>query len=230
MVDPALFRRVDAALKDRAGRAGKGPHGQDYANLFKGLCACGSCPEHTVTIGYRSKQGLRYLRCDQSRHANCANTASFQYERLERMVLDLSGVGMQGLLANLLPKPDADPRYRRLAELEATIASREEQIQAAWNRWLSPDANANDTMRTRAEGQLERMDHEIIAYKDELTALRQELQIIAAHDDEGFHDRVRKVVGSLHRPKDKFAILSGFASLKNYGAGSNRLRCTMIAR
>jgi len=49
------------------------------------------------------------------------------------MVLDLSGeahcgaIGMQALLANLLPKPDVDPRHRRLTELEAMVLSREEQ-------------------------------------------------------------------------------------------------------
>src|SRR5262249_41199623 len=110
LIDSALFRRVDSALKDRAGRVGKGPHGQDYANLFKGLCPWGSNANHAVNIGYRSKEGLRYLRCDQSRHANCSNRASFRYDRLEQMVLDLSGVGMQSVFANLIQKPNADPR------------------------------------------------------------------------------------------------------------------------
>jgi predicted nucleic acid-binding Zn-ribbon protein len=192
LVDSALFRRVDSALKDRGGRVGKGPHGQHYANLFKGLCRCGSNADHAVNIGYRSKEGLRYLRCDQSRHANCSNRASFRYDRLEQMVLDLSGVGMQDVFASLIPKPDADPRRHRVDELEATIAIKEEQVQAAWDRWLGPDAKASQTMRERAEQQIERIDAEITAYKAELGTLRQELSIIAAYDDDGFHERVRE--------------------------------------
>src|SRR5260370_36615627 len=137
LVDPALFQRVDEALKSRAGRAGKGPYGENYPNLFKGLCECGSNPGHSFNIGYRSKERLHYPRCDQSRHSNCINVASFQIERFERIVLDLAGVGMEWIFANLVPKPEVDPRHRRVAELEAMIASREEQIQAVWNRWLS---------------------------------------------------------------------------------------------
>jgi hypothetical protein len=192
LVDPALFSRVASALKDRGGRVGKGPHGQHYANLFKGLCRCGSNADHSVTIGYRSKEGLRYLRCDQSRHANCSNRASFRYDRLEQLVLGLSGVGMQGVFASLIPKPDADPRRQRVAELEAMIAMKEEQVQAAWDRWLNPDAKASQTMRERAEQQIERIDAEIAAYKAELGSLRQELRVIAAYDDDGFHERVRE--------------------------------------
>jgi hypothetical protein len=192
LVDPALFRRVDAAIKDRAGRVGKGPHGQDYANLFKGLCRCGDNADHSVNIGYRSKEGRRYLRCDQSRHANCSNRASVRYDRLEQMVLDLSGVGMQEVFANLIPKPDADPRRHRVVELEAMIATKEEQVQAAWDRWLNSDAKASQTMRERAGQQIERMDAEIAADKAELGTLHRELSIIAAYDDERFHERVRE--------------------------------------
>ena len=191
LVESVLFHRVDSALKSRAGRAGKGPHGENYANLFKGLCRCGSDADHSVNIGYRSKEGLRYLRCDQSRHANCSNRGSFQYERFERMVLDLSGTGMQRVFANLIPKPSADPRLRRVVELDAMIASKEEQAQAVWNRWLNPD-EASQTMRERAEKQLERIDAEIAANKAELDTLRQELRLIAIHDDDGFHQRARE--------------------------------------
>jgi hypothetical protein len=99
LVSPALFQRVDAALKARSG-----PHGENYTNLFKGLCICSENPNHSVAIGYRSKEGLHYLRCEQSRHSNCPNTASFQYERLERLVLDLSSVGMQEMFASLIPR------------------------------------------------------------------------------------------------------------------------------
>jgi hypothetical protein len=81
LVTPDLFCKVDAALKARAGKAGKGPHGETYTNLFKGLSVCEANPAHSNNIGYRSKEGLHYLRCDQSRHKNCSNTAGFQYER-----------------------------------------------------------------------------------------------------------------------------------------------------
>lgn len=192
LVTPDLFQRVDSALKSKAGKAGKGPQGKTYTNLFKGLCICGDNPDHSFNIGYKSKEGLHYLRCDQSRHKNCANTESFQYERFERMVLDLSSVGIQEMFAGLIPKPAADPRHRRLAELEATIVSSEEQMQAAWNRWLNPDAKGSQSMRDRAEQQLERMDAEIARYRTEVLTLRQELRIIAAHDDAGFHQRVRQ--------------------------------------
>ncbi|MGE5271858.1 MAG: recombinase family protein [Thiohalocapsa sp.] len=191
LVDPALFYRVDAALKGRAGRAGKGPHGEHYANLFKGLCVCGHNHDHAVTIGYRSKEGLRYLRCDQSRHKNCDNKTSFQYERFERLMLELSSVAMSDLWARLLPTPTADPRRRRIAELEAMIPSREEQIEAAWKRWLDPAANSTDSMTARAEQQIERMDREVAAYKAELADLRQELNVIAAYGDKTFHERIR---------------------------------------
>lgn len=208
LVPADLFHRVDAAIKSRAGKAGKGPHGQHYANLFKGLCACEHNPDHSVTIGYRSKEGLRYLRCDQSRHKNCANKASFQYERFERLVLDLSGVGMQEMFANLLPKPNADPRHRRLAELEAIVKSGEEQMQVVWNRWLNPNAEATGSMRKRAEQQLERIDAEIAAHKDELTTLSRELRVIAAHQDDEFHDRVREARRQLETAEgdDRYAI------------------------
>jgi hypothetical protein len=192
LVTPELFYRVDAALKARTGKAGKGPQGDTYPNLFKGLLVCGSDHDHTFTIGYRSKEGLRYLRCDQSRHKNCPNITSFQYERFERLVLGLTENGMQETLANLIPKPDADLRRQRLAELEATIVSREEQMNAVWSRWLSPDAKITATLRDRAEQQLERMDAEIARYREEVTALRQELRVLAAHDDAGFHERVRQ--------------------------------------
>lgn len=191
LVEPDLFHRVDTALKAGA-KAGKGPQGKTYTNLFKGLCVCGDNPNHSVAIGYKSKEGLHYLRCEQSRHANCTNTASFQYERFERMVLDLSTQGMQEIFEGLIPKPDTDPRHRRLVELEATIISREEQMQAAWNRWFSPGAKVSESMRARAEQQLERMDAEIARYRDEIAVLRRELRVLAAHDDAGFHDRVRQ--------------------------------------
>jgi hypothetical protein len=208
LVPPDLFYRVDAALKSRAGKAGKGPHGQGYANLFKGLCVCGDNPQHAVSIGYRSKEGLRYLRCDQSRHKNCANKASFQYERFERLVLDLSGVGIQEMFANLLPRPNADPRHQRLAELEAIVKSREEQVQAVWKRWLNPEVNASASMRQRAEEQLERMDAEIVVHKAELATLSRELRVIAAHLDDEFHDRVREARRQLETAEgdDRYAI------------------------
>src|SRR5205807_5113683 len=141
--------------KARAGKAGKGPQGETYTNMFKGLCSCGANHDHSFTIGYKSQEGLHYLRCDQSRHKNCSNKASFQYERFERLVLDLSSVGIQEMFANLLPRRDADPRHRRLTELEAIVKSREEQMQVVWNRWLDPNADASQSMRQRAEQQLE---------------------------------------------------------------------------
>jgi hypothetical protein len=108
------------------------------------------------------------------------------------MVLDLSAVGFGSVLSNLIPKPDTDPRRHRLAELEAMIVSREEQMQAVWNRWLNPDANISHTMRERAEQQLQRIDADVVANKAELAALRQELRVIAAHDDDRFDERVRE--------------------------------------
>jgi hypothetical protein len=190
LVSADLFARVDAALKSKAGKAGKGPQGDTYRNLFKGLCECGANHDHSFTIGYKNKEGLHYLRCDQSRHRNCSNTASFQYERFEELMLDLTSVAMSDLLARLLPTPSADPRHRRIAELEAMIPSREEQIEAAWKRWLAPNDNAS-TMRARAEQQIERMDQEVTAYKAELADLRQQLRMLVVHDDQTFHERVR---------------------------------------
>jgi hypothetical protein len=137
------------------------------------------------------------LRCEQSRHKNCCNKTSFQYETFERLVLDLSTVGMQEMLSNLLPRPEADPRHRRLAELEAMIVSREEQVEAAWSRWLNPEAKVSESMRQRAEQQLERMDREVAAYRDEVTSLRQELRLLAVHEDDKFHERVRVAKGQL---------------------------------
>jgi hypothetical protein len=191
LVTPDLFFRVDTALKSKAGKAGKGPQGETYTNLFKGLGECAANHDHSFTIGYKSKEGLHYLRCDQSRHKNCPNTASFQYERFEWLMLELSSVAMSDLWARLLPAPTADPRRRRIAELEAMIPSREEQIEAVWNRWLAQTANATLTMRARAEQQIERMDREVAAYRAELADLRQQLKVIAAHDDSTFHERVR---------------------------------------
>src|SRR5262249_13187612 len=155
------FFRVDTALKSKAGKAGKGPHGDTYTNLFKGLCECAANRDHSFTIGYKSKEGLHYLRCDQSRHKNCTNTRSFQYERFEWLMLEMSSLAMSDLWARLLPAPIADPRRRRVAELEAMIPSREKQIEAAWNRWLAPSADASPTMHARAEEQIERMDREV---------------------------------------------------------------------
>jgi Recombinase len=50
LVDEGLFLRVAAALKE-AGQKGtnKGPHGHNYANLFKGLCQCGTTPTTRLT-------------------------------------------------------------------------------------------------------------------------------------------------------------------------------------
>jgi hypothetical protein len=191
IVDAALFWRVDAALKAKAGKAGKGPQGPTYTNLFKGLCVCGANHYHSFTIGYKSKEGLHYLRCDQSRHKNCPNKASFQYERFESLMLELSGVAMNDLWARLLPAPTSDPRHCRIAELQAIIPSREEQIDAAWRRWVDSAADTSDSMRSRAEAQIERMDREVATYKAELADLREELKVIAAHDDSAFHERVR---------------------------------------
>jgi hypothetical protein len=204
LVHEGLFLRVKTALK-KAGKTGsnKGPHGKDYANLFKGLCQCGSNTDHAVNIGYRSKEGLRYLRCDQSRHANCENKASFQYEQFESMVLGLSGVGLGRLLADLMPNPARDPRHRRVAELEAMIPSKEEQLQAIWTRWLSPEASGNESMRSRAEQQLERIDADIAANKTELIEVRQELRIAAAHDDDGFYQRLKEAKAQLKSADDE---------------------------
>ena len=191
LVEGDLFVRVRTALKKAGNKDNnRGPHGKDYANLFKGLCRCGHNPDHTVSIGYRSKEGLRYLRCDQSRHRNCENTASFQYQKLEAMVLGLAGVGIGHMLAELMPNPARDPRYHRISELETMIPSKEEQLQALWERWLSPETIASDSMRRRAEQQLERIDADIAANKAEVTKLRQELQVITAHNDEGFYKRL----------------------------------------
>jgi hypothetical protein len=204
LVDRDLFVRVKAALKKAGDEANnRGPHGHNYTNLFKGLCRCECNPDHAVNIGYRSKEGLRYLRCDQSRHKNCENVASFQYQKLEAMVLAVAGVGIGHMLANLMPIPPRDPRYHRIAELEAMIASKEEQLQAIWARWLSPEASASDSMRRRAEQQLERIDTDIAANKAELTKLRQELRVIAAHDDEGFYQRLGEAKAQLGSANDE---------------------------
>ena len=192
LVDEILFLRVRAALKSAGTKGKKGPHGQDYANLFKGLCVCGHNHDHSVNIGYKSKEGLRYLRCDQSRHRNCPNTGSFQYERLERMVLGFVGVGMMQVFASLIPKHDVDPRQRRLVELEAIISSREEQMQVAWNRWFGPDATTSPTLRERAEQQIARIDAEINDLKAEFARLREEVKVIGADDDTSFYQRVRE--------------------------------------
>jgi Resolvase, N terminal domain/Recombinase len=204
LVNEGLFLRVRTALKE-AGKTGsnKGPHGQHYANLFKGLCQCGSNTNHAVNIGYRSKEGLGYLRCDQSRHANCENKASFQYEKFESMVLGMAGVGMGRILADLMPNPARDPRHQRVAELEAMIPSKEEQLQAIWTRWLNPEASGSESMRLRAEQQLERIDGEIAANKAELIELRQELRIAAAHDDDGFYQRLKEAKGQLVSADDE---------------------------
>src|SRR5262249_28976726 len=150
----------------------------------------GTTPTTPLTSVIGQRKGLRYLRCDQNRHKNCVNTASFQYQKLEAIVLAFAGVGIGHMLANLMPNLARDPRYHRIAELEAMIASKEEQLQAVWARWLSPEASASDSMRRRAEQQLERIDTDIAANKAELTKLRQELRVIAAHDDEGFYQRL----------------------------------------
>ena len=71
------------------------------------------------------------------------------------------------------------------------IQSREEQIQAAWKRWLDPAANSRDSMTARVEQQIERMDREVATYKAELADLRQELNVIAAYGDKTFHERIR---------------------------------------
>jgi hypothetical protein len=47
-------------------------------------------------------------------------------------------------------------------------------------------------MRDRAEQQIERMDAEIAANRDEIAMLRQQLRLIAAHNDARFDARVRE--------------------------------------
>jgi hypothetical protein len=124
------------------------------------------------------------------------------------MVLGLSGVGVDRLLADLTPSPGRDPRHQRVAKLEAMIPSKEEQMQTIWTRWLSPEISSSESMRTRAEQQLERIDADIAANKAELIGLRQELRVIAAHDDEGFHQRLTeaKVQLASADDKDRYAI------------------------
>ena len=81
-------------------------------------------------------------------------------------------------------------------------------MQAVWNRWLNSGTGVSDSMRQRAEQQLQRIDGAIVADKAELATLSRELRVIAAHQDDEFHARVRQARRQLEIAEgdDRYAI------------------------
>jgi Recombinase/Resolvase, N terminal domain len=140
IISPALFDRVQRTLdakknygKDRRNYGG----GQKLstANLVSGIgwCVCGNKLAYrdsgnSVRLnGTRRKQTI-YLRCRESLCGACDNRVGFPYGRFEEMLLSVIGVGMQKIIATLIPETDTSELVQRIADIQATIARKRQAI------------------------------------------------------------------------------------------------------
>jgi hypothetical protein len=91
-ITEAQWERSNAALDAR--KNGRGPKGEDFANLFQGIAKCAHCSGSMKLISTaKMKRGnakrYHYYRCANSRRNECSgnNTLSYDYAKVEREFL-----------------------------------------------------------------------------------------------------------------------------------------------
>lgn len=84
------FHRVQAILKGRAPRRGRGANTKEFTNILIGLCRCNGCGGtvgmHTAARHDRWARSS-VLRCVNSTRGRCLSKRRFKYEPIERAVI-----------------------------------------------------------------------------------------------------------------------------------------------
>jgi hypothetical protein len=187
IISPALFDRVQRMLdanknygKDRRNYGG----GQKFstANLVSGICWC-ACG-HKLAYrdsgnslrpdGTRRKQTV-YLRCRESLSGACDNRVGFPYGRFEEMLLSTVQIGMSRIIAAVIPKTDTSDLAKRIADLEATIARKQEAIRLNSAELFDiPAGPLRDALKRRLGDAATEIEH----HESELEAARKTTRMI----------------------------------------------------
>jgi DNA invertase Pin-like site-specific DNA recombinase len=85
VIDPALFYRVQSLLDANRTR-GKRPSGDEYRNLFRGLCRCSECGGN-MRLHRRSKDKVDLYECYNMGIGACTNRVRTKSKHLETFVL-----------------------------------------------------------------------------------------------------------------------------------------------
>jgi hypothetical protein len=203
VIDPALFRRVQAALDER-GTAGRGRKGRYFSNLVTGLGLCHHCGGSLTFEGASKPQILKknrtnstsYLRCSRSRRGLCANRTGFPYPRFEELLFRLFEECMEPLLAQLMPAAQRnDLLAQHLADIETKIAQSEAIIDRLYQAFMRPDAPASLIERT--EGEIRTVNAEITRLKREHEKLDEAIRDAEAANLAELGERVRAAKAQL---------------------------------
>jgi hypothetical protein len=198
IIDEDTFRRLKAVIKGRHMAGGR--RGPVYANLFMGLGQCG-CPTCNAGLVFDGKSATRAnLRCSKSKRRKCDNKVGFPYALFEETMLSLMGIGIQRMIASIIPEA-ADDERRKLATLETLVADKETRLAELFERFGN---HAIAAVRQGAAKQIEELGAEIEADRAALMRLRDRVRVNQfVADDTGFRDRVAEAKARLNAPDEK---------------------------
>lgn len=119
-----LWLRANAALDAR--KTGRGPKGEDFANLLQGIAKCAHCGASMKLISTakqrrgRERRRYHYYRCAAGKALACHNRHTYDYGAVEREFLDV----FQEVVAAYLRHAEPDAT----APLRAEIAAKQAEL------------------------------------------------------------------------------------------------------
>lgn len=166
IIDRDQFYRVQAIIKGRAPKRGRGNNSTEFANLFTGLCQCNKCGGtvglHTASKHTKWKR-TSALSCVDARRGLCENKHRYPYARLERAILQH--------VAEFVP-PEEGKGDVLSSKITALTAERDDiaaMVENLMQLMETGDAGLLDRYRQR-KGQLEAKDAEIAELRDQRAA------------------------------------------------------------
>jgi DNA invertase Pin-like site-specific DNA recombinase len=167
IVDPGLFYRVQSLL-DANRKRGKRPSGEEFRNLFRGLCRCSECGGN-MRLHRRSKDKVELYECYSMGLGACTNKFRTKSKLLEGFVLEhVPELPLQA-------RPEAADARRKLdvatAEHDDLAAMVERLLDRMEDPQFATDALLADRYRTRS-AQLAAKQAEVRALQDGIEGVR----------------------------------------------------------
>ena len=207
IISPALFDRVQRTLdaKKNYGANRKnygGGQKASVANLVSGIgwCANGHKLAYRDSGSSLRRDGTRrkssvYLRCRESLYGACENRVGFPYDRFEKVLLSLVGVGMQKIIAAVVPETDVNELAQKVADLEATIARKRKAIELNSAELFDlPAGPVRDAMKGQLADAATQIEHQ----EAELEDARRTVRMTEHENTQGASDRVQAAMVKLN--------------------------------
>jgi hypothetical protein len=166
IIDREQFYRVQAIIRGRAPKRGRGNNSTEFANLLTGLCRCNTCGGtvglHTASKHTKWKR-TSALSCVDARRGLCTSKHRYPYEPLEQAIIRH--------VVEFVP-PDEAKGDVLASKITALTAEREEIAEKVENLMQlleTGDAGLLDRYRDR-KGQLAAKDAEIAELREQRSA------------------------------------------------------------